>query len=456
LLTPEELRRPFPFTTLAVVVAFVDLALFSWAWLIDGKAVGVALIAVPLLVLLSTPIFVRASRESEGFDLGGLLALGLLLRFAASYYRYLHAADGGIYHNFGSQLAVGYRHLDFGADPGAPVPGTGGMRIITGVVEVFTNGNMFATFLVFSWLSFFGCYLFYKAFRLALPDCDIRRYAILVMLWPTLLYWPSSIGKDCWLILSLGIASLGAAKVFVRRPGGYTLLLVGTVLGSFVRPHVSMLLAVAFAVGLLIGRRANRPGVFTPAVVAKLAGLVVVLALGAYLATRTATLLNAQDINSTVEAALSQNAARTAQGGSFFHAADPQNPVGYVQAAVTVLLRPFPYEAHGMESLATSLESLGLLVLIVVSWKRLRSIPRRVRPEPYVALAGAFILMFFFAFGTIGNFGLLARERSMMMPYVFVLLALTALAPRVKQVRGAASAPTRTPVQPRLPSRRAR
>jgi len=43
---------------------------------------------------------------------------------------------------------------------------------------------------------------------------------------------------------------------------------------------VSMLLAVAFAVGLLIGRRANRPGVFTPAVVAKLAGLVVVLAEG--------------------------------------------------------------------------------------------------------------------------------------------------------------------------------
>jgi hypothetical protein len=324
------------------------------------------------------------------------------------------------------------------------------------VVEVFTNGNMFATFLVFSWLSFFGCYLFYKAFRLALPDCDLRRYVILVMLWPTLLYWPSSIGKDCWLIVSLGIASLGAAKVFVRRPGGYTLLLVGTVLGSFVRPHVSMLLAVAFAVGLLIGRRADRPGAATPAVVAKMAGLVVVLALGAYLATKTADLLNAQDINSTVDAALSQNATRTAQGGSYFEAANPQSPIGYVQAAVTVLLRPFPFEAHGLESLATSLESLGLLVLIVVSWKRLQSIPRRIRAEPYVAVAIAFILMFFFAFGTIGNFGLLSRERSMMMPYVFVLLALTALAPRERQARGVAAAASRAPVQPRFPTRRAR
>jgi hypothetical protein len=281
---------------------------------------------------------------------------------------------------------------------------------------------------------------------------------ILVMLWPTLLYWPSSIGKDCWLILGVGIASLGAAKIFVRRPGGYTLLVVGTVLGSFVRPHVSMLLAVAFAVGLLIGRRADRPGTFTPAAVAKLAGLVVVLVLGAYLATRTAALLNAQDINGTVDAALSQNAARTAQGGSFFHAANPENPIGYVQAAVTILLRPFPFEAHGFEALATSLESLGLFVLIVTSWKRLRSIPRRVRPEPYVALAGAFILMFFFAFGTIGNFGLLARERSMMMPFVFVLLSLVAVAPRVRGGRAGSggSGAKRTPVQPRIPTRRPR
>jgi hypothetical protein len=189
--------------------------------------------------------------------------------------------------------------------------------------------------------------------------------------------------------------------------------------------------------------------------VAKLAGLVVVLVLGAYLATRTAALLNAQDINGTVDAALSQNAARTAQGGSFFHAANPENPIGYVQAAVTILLRPFPFEAHGFEALATSLESLGLFVLIVTSWKRLRSIPRRVRPEPYVALAGAFILMFFFAFGTIGNFGLLARERSMMMPFVFVLLSLVAVAPRVRGGR-AGSGAKRTPVQPRIPTRRPR
>jgi hypothetical protein len=32
--------------------------------------------------------------------------------------------------------------------------------------------------------------------------------------------------------------------------------------------------------------------------------------------------------------------------------------------------------------------------------------------------------VFFFAFGTISNFGILARQRSQAMPFVFVLLAL--------------------------------
>jgi len=452
---PEPARRPLrvelperepkaarPFTTLAVVAGFLVAALFSWAWLISGKAVGVAFVEIPLLFLLTTPLFLRAAREERRFDFAGILALGLMLRFAASYYRFLHAADAIVYHQEGIKLAADYRHFNFGVDPGQPVPGTGGMRIVAGVVEVFTNGNMYGTFLVFTWLGFVGCYLFYRAFVTALPDCDAKRYALLVMLWPTMLYWPSSIGKDCWLIFGLGIASLGAARILRRRNGGYPLLLLGTLLGSLVRPQVVLLLAVAFAVALLVGRRADRPGAVTPAAIGKIAGLVVVLALGGYLATRTADLLNAQDINVSVSSALATNANRTAQGGSNFSASNPQNPVGYAQDAVTILFRPFPFEAHGIEALGTSLEALGLLVLAVVGWRRLLSIPRRIRAEPYVALAIAFILMFIFAFGTIANFGILARERSQMMPYAFVLLSLTAVATSTRE-------PRRTPASSR-------
>jgi len=430
---PEPAPSRFPWTTIAVVVLLATLGLYAWGWLVGGNAVGVALIEIPLLMLLTTPLFIRASRDEQRFDLGGLLAVGLLLRFAATYYRFAHAADGAAYHLAGAELAHSYRHLGFNADPKFPVPGTGGMRIITGVVEVFTNSNAFATFLVFAWLGFFGCYLFYRAFVTAMPDADHRRYALLILLWPTLVFWPSSIGKDCWMVFTLGIAALGAARVLMRRPGGYTLLLLGLVAGALVRPHVSLLFAVAFGVALMLGRRADRPGAFTPTVVAKAAGLVVLLALGGYLVSRTGDLLKTQDVTGgSVDSALSINALRTSQGGSSFSAASPTNPIGYGIAAVTIMFRPLLIEANGTEGLATSLEAMFLFGLCLASWKRLASIPRRLRSQPYVAMACAYILMFFFAFGTIANFGILARERSQMMPFVFVLLALTVMPPRPK------------------------
>ena len=62
------------------------------------------------------------------------------------------------------------------------------------------------------------------------------------------------------------------------------------------------------------------------------------------------------------------------------------------------------------------------------SVRRLASIPKRLRSEPYIIYALAYALMFFFAFATIANFGILARERSQVMPFMFVLLAIPARA----------------------------
>ena len=118
--------------------------------------------------------------------------------------------------------------------------------------------------------------------------------------------------------------------------------------------------------------------------------------------------------------------ARTDQGGSAFSPIDPTDPVGYVEAAVTVLFRPFPNETGGLEQTAAALEASVLLALFITSWRRLVTIPRRLRTEPYVTLALTYLLMFVFGFGTIANFGILARQRSQLMPFAFVLLSVTA------------------------------
>jgi hypothetical protein len=301
------------------------------------------------------------------------------------------------------------------------------MRMVAGAVSVLTGTNRVAKFLIFAWLGFLGCYLLYRAFVTALPNADHHRYALLVFLWPSLCFWPSSIGKDCWMLLTLGIASLGAARVLVRRPGGYTLLVAGLLLGSFVRPHVSLMALLAFGVALLVGRRDSSRSGITPSSVAKVAGLVILIAIGGVLASRAADVLDVNDFSgASINSALETNSGRTDEGGSTFSAANPQNPLGYVEATVTILFRPFPIESHGAEQIATALEGLFLLGLVIASWRRLATVLLRLRSEPYVTYALVYLLMFFFAFGTIANFGILARQRSQAMPFFFVLLALPA------------------------------
>src|SRR5215469_11795134 len=85
--------------------AFVGtLAAYGWFWT-EGKAVGSGLFVMPLLFLLTAPALVRVSRSETRFDLAGIMATGLALRFAATYYSFDHAADANVYSQYGTRLA---------------------------------------------------------------------------------------------------------------------------------------------------------------------------------------------------------------------------------------------------------------------------------------------------------------------------------------------------------------
>ena len=48
----------------------------------------------------------------------------------------------------------------------------------------------------------------------------------------------------------------------------------------------------------------------------------------------------------------------------------------------------------------------------------------RIRREAYAAYAIAFVGVFIYLFSALGNFGILARQRVQMLPFLFVLLSL--------------------------------
>ena len=116
------------------------------------------------------------------------------------------------------------------------------------------------------------------------------------------------------------------------------------------------------------------------------------------------------------------------------------SPLQLPGAFVSVLFRPFPWEARNIQSLVAALESTGLIYLAWRCRDRLRGLPHTVRTRPYVACAVAYSLGFVVAFSSFANFGILTRQRVQVFPFVLVLLALP-LVVREARSRSRASSP---------------
>jgi hypothetical protein len=276
-----RLQVEVPWVPLALVGGVAAVA-GSTAWLMEHAsydAYAGILVAVAL-VAISAPMLRRAVRYEVDPRIGRLLWIALGCKLLASMARYAVAfglydgqADAGVYHSVGAALARQFRDGDFVVDLGRRVQGTGFVQILTGGIYTITGATDIGGFLVYSWLGFWGLYLFHRAFVLAVPQGDHLRHARLVFFLPSLLFWPSSIGKEAWMCLGLGVCAYGSARILTGARGGLLALSAGIVALSFVRPHVAALVAAAlFAAYVLRGQRGSRTGL---APFGKLIGIVV-------------------------------------------------------------------------------------------------------------------------------------------------------------------------------------
>ncbi len=328
-----------------------------------------------------------------------------------------------MYHEVGVLLADSFRNLDFGVDTGRQIPGTGSLRYLSGLVSVFTGTSFMAEFIVFTVVAFAGAVFFYLAFRTAVPDGDHKRYAFVLFLWPSLVFWPSSVGKEAVMAFTIGLASLGAARLFTHRRGGLTLLALGLLGAVMVRPHVALMVVVAVAVAYLFVRSTAGSRVLSGS---KFVAIACLLVGGAVIASQTADFFDVDQLGTEeVDQTLSQTTEQTTEtSGGTFAPARVSSPVDYPAAVVTVTLRPFIFEARNTDQRISAMEGIALVVLLAVSWRRLLALPKTVLREPFVAYALSYVLLFCYAFSAVGNFGILARQRTQMLPLLFVLVAL--------------------------------
>lgn len=226
------------------------------------------------------------------------------------------------------------------------------------------------------------------------------------------------------MVLFLGLTSLGAANLLTHRaPRGIAYCATGLLGIGLVRPHVGLLAVASLAMAVVLRSSAGSRG----RQAARLLTAMVAIVGGALLADATAERFQVDRLGTEqVADTLTYTAEKTNTGGATFAAARVDSPLDYPMAVVTVLFRPFPGEARTAEGFASSAEALALAAVLVGSVARIRTALRSLRRRPYLLYAAGFVLSFCYAFAVIGNFGILARQRSQVLPLLFVFVAMPA------------------------------
>lgn len=226
--------------------------------------------------------------------------------------------------------------------------------------------------------------------------------------------------------LGIGVVALGTSLVLRRRilygllvaaPGGWLLWVV--------RPHLLALVTLSAGVAYLTGRL-ERSGKTSGSFLSRPGGAVIIAFLMIFTVNQGAKFLGIDSLSlDSIQAELDEQTERSAQGGSQFDNGDNSlNPLYLPRGAVTVLLRPFPWETDSPLQLISSLESAMLGVLIIARIGSVRLSISQARKTPFLIYAWTLTVAYSMTFSSFANFGLLVRQRSLVLPALFVLVAL--------------------------------
>lgn len=416
---PRSISLLLPVLALALAAG---IAFFMAVSDYDWQGFFIVLAAIGLLAVFLVP---RLSKKAELpaiiLTLGLLLKLGFaMLRNWAAFILYAGSADAAGYHLQGTLISHDIWHLNFGPVFSHLQWGTSFVEFFTGVVYSITGPSIYAGYLVYALLAFLGSYFFYRAFRLAFPDGNKWLYLFLIFFFPSILYWPNGIGKDSLMFLCLGLFAFGGALMTLGHARGLLWIFLGFLGTLYVRPQIAVILALAFTLGFFlpgVGKRPARTATF-------IIMLLAVVAIGWLVLPRIASYIGLEDFSPQgLIDRFEFQVGQTTQGGSAFQAIDVKNPLSYPWVLVTLLFRPFPWEAHNTLALIQSLE--GVLVLCLVVW-RIKSLGKAITSfiyNSYVRFILIYVVAFTIAFAVVANFGIIARERSMFLPFFFMLIS---------------------------------
>ena len=380
---------------------------------------GAGMVLLPAFAVLAV-VIVRQLNQGDVFE-SQTLVVGLAFKlFCAGMYNamvffiYHGAVDSLTYYRTGVDWAANFGML--GTDAILhPYWGTPFITMLAGALIYFVPSEA-AVAGTFALVSFWGQYFLYRGFRIAFPEGDHYEMALLVLLLPSLSFWSATVGKEAVILLGIGLFVYGYARASARaNPAGYLIAGLGGVIVGLTRPHIAAMLALALASAISLS--STKRGIV--GMLNKFIGIPLIIAGTIYLVARAQTFVNAGDFSSGVTS-IQKIQHNSSAGGSGFSGSLSSR----ILFAPFLLFRPFPWEISSAVAALASLEGLALAVLF---WRRRRNLWYVVQNwrNPFIIFILVFSLQFVVAFSAaISNFGILTRERVMLLPIAVMLVCL--------------------------------
>jgi hypothetical protein len=305
--------------------------------------------------------------------------------------------------------------------------------LFVAALRILVGPQFIGLFMVTAAAGSVAAWLFYRAYEIACPEARGHRFfALAIFLLPTVGFWSIFLGKDVMVFFGLSVATYSMARLLVAVT---------------VRDVVTLAVAVAF---VMLVRAPVGIGVFLAVVMAILLRplrwhgseawlkpiqrtlVAVGIVLGFYYIAGAALLrfgVAELTLDALAErAALQHQGFAATEGGGQLESAltstDPASVALFLPfGMMTLLFRPFLWEAHNALAVAAGVENLFFMALLV--W-RLRALGRSslalVR-SPFLVYAAVAFLMTTVALSFQWNLGATARLRTMALPFLLILMA---------------------------------
>src|SRR3954466_4372228 len=165
-------------------------------------------VLIPVTVALNVILALRVSRTDPFLHL--VLPIAIIFKIAAcGIYIYMvrNVLGGGDVDNYfdaGSKIASLYATT---AEWQFLVPfwSTNFVTMLSGALQILIGPSFPSASVIFGMLSFWGEFFAYRAFCAAFPKGDCYLLGILLFFLPSIVFWPSTIGKDALIMFFIGL-----------------------------------------------------------------------------------------------------------------------------------------------------------------------------------------------------------------------------------------------------------